>query len=178
MPAHQRRLLSQLPRQCPHQAFAQTELVAKGTPSSSGPSGDTQRKSLLKAEGHKVEGYVWEVVGSQLYSPQVRILILWTERQTDRWTPHPHEPCFPGSPRASCLSHFGDVQKVWPQALGPGEWEAWALLPHPHTSIYVQGHNDTDMYKYTQACTHAHKYTHTHKHVPFYRQPLHPGITG
>lgn len=67
---------------------------------------------------------------------------------------------------------------MWSQALGPGEWEAWALLPHPHTSIYVQGHNDTDMYKYTQACTHAHKYTHTHKHVPFYRQPLHPGITG
>lgn len=54
---------------------------------------------------------------------------------------------------------------MWSQALGPGEWEAWALLPHPHTSIYVQGHNDTDMYKYTQACTHAHKYTHTHTNM-------------
>lgn len=61
-----------------------------------------------------------------------------------------------------------------PQILG----SAWALLPHPHTSIYVQGHTDTDTYKYTQACTHAHKYTHAHQHVPFHSQPLPPGIPG
>lgn len=63
--------------------------VAKGTPSSSVPSGDTWRKSPLGVEGMGYKDLVgasrgWEVVGTQLYSPQVRILTPWTKRQTDR----------------------------------------------------------------------------------------------
>lgn len=90
-------------------------------------------------------------------SPRVRrILIPRTERQTDGQTPHPLQPCFPGSPRAFCLSHVGELQEAWSQAPGSGEGG-----PSTH-KCYVQGHGDTDTYKYTQACTHAHKYTRTH----------------
>lgn len=82
-----------LPSRGYYPARSPDRAVANGTPSSSGPSGDTWRKSLPEGSGRKdLVGARrgWEVVGSRLYGSQVRrILIPWTERQTDRWTPHP-----------------------------------------------------------------------------------------
>lgn len=65
--------------------------VAKGAPSSPGPLRNTQRKSLLEARGHRVEGCGWGRAGlggrgraAVKPSPRVRrILIPRTERQTD-----------------------------------------------------------------------------------------------
>lgn len=65
-------------------------------------------------------------------------------------------PCIPISlafqaPQVASPSSksFGELQEVWPQAPGPGDGAAWALFPHPHAGIYVQGHTDTDTYKPT-----------------------------
>ena len=81
----QRLFLSQLPDHT-HPGTSPDRAVAKGTRSSSGPSRNTQRKSLLEASGLGVEGCGWgpEVVGTQLCGLQDRrILIPWTERQRD-----------------------------------------------------------------------------------------------
>lgn len=104
------------------------------------------------------DGRIWlgprwagEVVSSQLFSPQVRrILIPWTERQTDRQTPTPPSALLSRLPRGFLpKSLWRSCKEVWPQAPGPGEGEAWALPLHPYRSLYLQGHPNTDTYKYT-----------------------------
>lgn len=163
-----------------HTELPQTDLWQRGQPLLLAQQETPRESPCWRLEGTGWKDVVgakrgWKVVGAQLYSPQVRrSLIPWTKRQTDG-------PCIPLAlfsrlPKGFVPPSFWGAAGV---ATGSRSQEsAWALLPHPHTSIYVQGHTDTDTYKYTQACTHAHKYTHTHKHVPFHRQPLHPGITG
>lgn len=149
---------------CPRRELPQTELWQRG-PLLSGRR-ETPRGSPC---GGRPEGTEWKEMagGAQLHSPQVRrVLISWIERQTDRRTLHSLQLCFPGSSRAFCLSFWGAAGGSHRLQI-PGS--AWAPLPHPHTSIYVQGHSNTDTYKHTQACTHAHKYTHAHQHVPSHR---------
>lgn len=93
-----------------------------------------------------------EVVGTQLHSPQVRrILISWTERQTDGRTLHPLQLCVPGSPRAFCLSFWGAAGGM---ATGSRSREA----PGPCSHIHTQA----SMYRDTPTQTH----TSTHKHAP------------
>lgn len=134
--------------------------AAKETPLSLGPSGNPIRHPEQVQAGGWVgqDGRIWlgprwagEVVSSQLFSPQVRrILIPWTERQTDRQIPTPPSALLSWLPRGFLpKSLWRSRKEVWPQAPGPGEGEAWALPLHPHRSLYLQGHPNTDTYKYT-----------------------------
>lgn len=98
--------------------------------------------------GKMWRGQEWlEVVGAQVR----RILISWTERQTDRRTLHPLQPCFPGSPWALCLAFWGAAGGV---ATGSRSREA----PGPCSHIHTQA----SMYRDTPTQTH----TSTHKHAP------------
>lgn len=91
-------------------------------------------------------------MGARQHSPLVRrILISWTDRQTDRRTLHPLQPCFLGSPRASCLSFWGAAGGL---AIGSRSREA------PGSSSQI--HTQASMYRDTLTQTH----TSTHKHAP------------
>lgn len=84
---HQRLLHGQLPRPCPHWALPQTELWQRGHPPLLADQGTPGASPCWRLEGMGRRIWLglrgWEVVGTQLYSLQVRILISWTERQTD-----------------------------------------------------------------------------------------------
>lgn len=134
---------------CPRRELPQTELWQRG-PLLSGRR-ETPRGSPC---GGRPEGTEWKEMagGAQLHSPQVRrVLISWIERQTDRRTLHSLQLCFPGSPRAFCLSFWGAAGGT---AIGSRSREAPG--PHSHT------HTQASMYRDTATRTH----TSTHKHAP------------
>lgn len=159
--AHQRLLSSLLPgRLRPRQTFPGTELWQRRHPSLLAHQETPIRHPEQVQAGGWVgrDGRIWlgprwagEVVSSQLFSPQVRrTLIPWTERQTDRQTPTPPSALLSRLPRGFLpKSLWRSCKEVWPQAPGPGEGEAWALPLHPYRSLYLQGHPNTDTYKYT-----------------------------
>lgn len=174
VPASQRLLCGQLPRPHPHQAFPWTELWQRRQP----PLPAHRETPTRPPEKVLAGGWVawveriWlgpkqagEVVSAQPFSPQVRrILIPWTERQTDRQTPHPRQPCFLGSPRALCLHHFGGAVRSCGrrlQVLGKGRP---GPCPHIHTEAYIYRDTPIQIQVHTK---HAHMpiNTHTHTHT-------------
>lgn len=175
MPAGRTLLCGQLPRPRPRQTVLWTELRQRRPPPLLARQETPTRPPETVLAGGWVgwDGRIWwgpkqagEVVSSQLFSPRARrILIPWTERQTDR--PRiPLYPCLLGSPRALCLSHFGGAVRGCGHRLQvPGKGRP-GPCPHIHTeaSIYrdtpIQTHTSTH-----QTCTHAHKYTHAHTNM-------------
>lgn len=160
MPAGRTLLCGQLPRPRPRQTVLWTELRQRRPPPLLARQETPTRPPETVLAGGWVgwDGRIWwgpkqagEVVSSQPFSPRAqRILIPWTERQTDRQTPHPPLALLARLPEGFApQSLWGSCEGLWPQAPGPGEGEAWALPPHPYRSIYLQGHPNTDTHKYT-----------------------------